>query len=63
LGARGPGDLGGAVVFLASDASCYLTGQVSYGDGGYLADRDWGSTVVDTRQLVTQFPRASHEGA
>jgi NAD(P)-dependent dehydrogenase (short-subunit alcohol dehydrogenase family) len=30
-------DLGGAVVFLCSDAAAYITGQVLYIDGGYLA--------------------------
>ncbi|HAF70555.1 MAG: Short-chain dehydrogenase/reductase SDR [Acetothermia bacterium 64_32] len=41
LGREGlPEDLGGTAVFLASDASRYLTGQVIYVDGGYLATRE-----------------------
>ena len=32
-----PSDLTGAIVFLASDASSYLTGQIIYIDGGWLA--------------------------
>jgi len=31
------GDLGGAVVFLCSEAAAYITGQILYVDGGYLA--------------------------
>ena len=30
-------DLGGAVVFLCSEAAAYITGQIIYVDGGYLA--------------------------
>ena len=32
-----PGDLAGLAVFLASEASSYITGQVIFIDGGYLA--------------------------
>ena len=30
-------DVGGAAVFLCSDAAAYITGQIIYIDGGYLA--------------------------
>jgi gluconate 5-dehydrogenase len=32
-----PYDLAGLAVFLASDASAYITGQVIFIDGGYLS--------------------------
>jgi NAD(P)-dependent dehydrogenase (short-subunit alcohol dehydrogenase family) len=38
-------DLVGAAVFLASDASEYLTGQIIYVDGGFLAG--WTGSVID----------------
>lgn len=36
-----PGDLHGAVVFLASPASDYVTGHVLYVDGGFTAGEPW----------------------
>lgn len=42
LGRAGrPGDLGGAVIFLASPASDYVTGQVLYVDGGFSSGEPW----------------------
>ncbi|HIE37636.1 TPA: glucose 1-dehydrogenase [Candidatus Bipolaricaulota bacterium] len=41
LGREGfPEDLAGVAVFLASDASAYLTGQVIYVDGGFISSRE-----------------------
>ncbi len=36
-----PEDLSGTAVFLASPASDYVTGQLIYVDGGYMAGADW----------------------
>ncbi len=37
-----PEDIAGTAVYLASDASNYVTGQVIAVDGGFLAGSDWG---------------------
>ena len=37
-----PADVAGTAVFLASDASNFVTGQVIAVDGGFLAGSDWG---------------------
>ena len=37
----GPGDLVGAAIFLASEASAYMTGQVVFVDGGISAGLKW----------------------
>ena len=38
----GPGDMAGAVLFLASDLAGYVTGQTIYVDGGWgIGDYDW----------------------
>lgn len=37
-----PEDVAGTAVYLASDASNYVTGQVIAVDGGFLAGSDWG---------------------
>jgi gluconate 5-dehydrogenase len=37
-----PDDIAGTAIYLASDASNYVTGQVIAVDGGFLAGSDWG---------------------
>ncbi len=37
-----PEDIAGTAIYLASDASNYVTGQVIAVDGGFLAGSDWG---------------------
>ncbi len=37
-----PADVAGTAIYLASDASNYVTGQVIAVDGGFLAGSDWG---------------------
>jgi len=52
-GARGrPSDIGSVVAFLASDQARYITGQVVYVDGGYLAD----STPEDIKTYCHPVP-------
>lgn len=36
-----PEDLAGATIFLASEASNFITGQVLFVDGGFMAGSDW----------------------
>ena len=36
-----PEDLAGATIFLASEASDFITGQVLFVDGGFMAGSDW----------------------
>ena len=36
-----PEDLAGATIFLASDASNFITGHVLFVDGGFMAGSDW----------------------
>lgn len=37
----GPADMAGTAVFLASAGSDYVTGQLIYADGGYMAGESW----------------------
>jgi NAD(P)-dependent dehydrogenase (short-subunit alcohol dehydrogenase family) len=54
-GARGtPEDIADVAVFLASDASRYITGQTIYVDGGYSVD----GTLPEFRQYVHPVPPA-----
>ena len=46
-----PTELGGAVIFLSSNASNFVTGQILYVDGGFTSGSDWRKGDAQTRDI------------